>query len=373
MENYSTEGLRSGHTPTTVEEAVRALVSAIILAGAAALGSAYTTKYRGHEADFDFAEASATIAVATATAAYAAADTEDGKPILRRRVDSLTIAADTTAVSAEAAYAAARARGTTMSSSSSSLTSIGGLFAWPFRSSPPPSPKSTLESAFPHCSMDNLVTSITAAAITSAAAAHSAVEAAMTTNKTTTVTKTGLQRPYDVEDAARLYVASRLAQASASAASAAASAVRATHPALSVRAARAAGAAVAASSSATTTRLTLLAALSQMQDRPSLDYSGQDMRGWLAKLESFGSKTARVEFRACAAALSTFWEPQAAALAAASTLLSIEEKLKCGEVMVATAGSAYAPNISDESSSITIGAFTPGADDEDINNSNNDI
>ncbi len=50
-----------------------------------------------------------------------------------------------------------------------------------------------------------------------------------------------------------------------------------------------------------------------------------------------------------------------------------EHKTQYGEMAVATAGSACSLDMSDESSSITVGASTPGADDEDIDNSHNDM
>ncbi|OAA57635.1 hypothetical protein SPI_07294 [Niveomyces insectorum RCEF 264] len=350
---------RIGDTPTTIEDATSAFLYAIHNASSAALGSAYTAKCRGYEAGAASVEARAAIAIATATAAYAVADAQDRKSPSPERTDLLTTTADRATLSAEAAYAAANARGTM----SLSLTSIVGLFVSPFKSPPP-------EGIVPYCSMNYLVASITTAAVTSAAAVQCAVEAAVTTNKTTTVKATGVQVPYDAEDAARLYFAGRLARASASAASAAASAVRLTHPILSARAARAAGTAMAASSKATATRLTILAAFSQILNPSSLNRDPERMREWIAKLESFRSTTARFEYEESVRA-ATPYEVLDVALSTMNSVSSIGYKIRNGELTVAAADSASAPDISDESSSVTLGASTPRTDDEDMDNSNN--
>lgn len=353
---------RGDHTPTTVEEAAKALEDALVCAQFAAGCGAYATKFRGYKADVVFAEASVAIAIAMATAAYAAAGAAKAGSPMYYKQEWLTSSADAAVLAADAVYAALNARRTTMSLL---LTPIVRLLPWPLRSPPP-------DSGLPHCSLKFLVANIITAAVTSAAAAQSAVEAAVTTNKTTTHIATGLQAPYDPEDAARLYVASRLAQASASAATAAASAVRATHPTLSTRAARAASTAIAAASNATTTRLKLLAALSQIK-HPSLpDYYGEQMRKSLTMLESFRSKTAQLGFEDCLIDKVTYSEIPAAALLASFTSDSVKRKIQNGEMTVTTAGSACAPDISDQSSSVTVGGSTLGAD-EDMDNTNNDI
>lgn len=104
-----------------------------------------------------------------------------------------------------------------------------------------------------------------------------------------------------LEDVMRLYIAGRLARASASAASAAANAVRASHPALATRAARAACIAMTASSNATITRSKLRGALTEIRDLSLTNVHGIHMRKWLTMLEFFRSKTAQFEFGACMA------------------------------------------------------------------------
>ena len=347
---------QSDHKPTTIEQATEALVYATRRAGFTALCGAYSAKCRGSKADVAFAEASGAIALATATAAYAAADTDEDPYLIENiRYDDLTLFANSTLMSAEAAYAAAGA----CSTMPLSLTSIVNLFAWRW------SPLST----HPYCNMDNAIDSIVTAAATSAAAAQSAIEAALAANTTTTLTATGFQAPYDPKHAARLYIAGRLAQASASAASAAASAVRATHPALATRATHAAHTAVAASANATITRLKLLTALSQLRDPLVFNFPGDEMRKWLTTLKTFKSKTAQFELRTCLYDLGPCPQMQCAAESTRTTSLRIAYQIKAGRIKVTTTDSAYAPDILDDSSSVTVGASTP-IDDENIDSSN---
>lgn len=94
------------------------------------------------------------------------------------------------------------------------------------------------------------------------------------------------------------------------------------------------------------------------------------MRSWLDRLEFYRSKSTQSELRLYVKTESDWITPQSAAQNAETG--SIRKMIQSGEMTVDTADGASALDIPDDSSSITIGASTPEADDGDIDKSNKD-